>query len=736
MKKVNSISALESAFARDNDYRKLKDISIIDYFNDRYYKPYFDTLREDFKISRMSELIGFDINKLFDKYKVLLNRTKHRISNSIIIYEQRLKYEGKYIFLSDVFKGQEFKPFVEKCYSSSVFDLRELDSFKLGLILDDFELLSSMEQLRDIILTKYYSLIEEHGLSVLKMNLKNLPNLIIFNKRYIDKLSYKDIGKALNFSKQRVNQQEISFFSFFKNYLSVIDRYIIEQVKKNNNIEQSSFVFGMEELKSMYKNLDDLLPEIIKIAIIKDYSRSIKYFSELDKFSVNINVLKASGNLRKLEINEFKNEFIDSGKVSFEDILYKYQLSFLSFDDLDYFLLNNNYSDYNWHNISWKRFNNYYIKGEITKKKVLSLIMHEFKEGIRIDNEGIETIRKKICKNFGFDILESSPNDGIKNAVIDNFFLIDRKTYIDGGNFKINKKLMERMKKYVDKMHLSTVVVHIEELYNKFKSSLQKDSNITNMFALYGVFQYHYADDYYYRKGIRRKETTGISFADIFEDYILNGTSRLNGSETNQAQFKRIVSNDDIKKDLNIKKVLLGNYLSLNKNILPWDKIGFYIHVNNVLKDIKDIDEFKWEIKKTINKAFEKNKNLLGTLPEYTNTMYVFYSNKRYFKDNKINNSYSLFSIIEYLFKDQFSFYRPHILKNKFDKKKQVFSIIFKHFTESKSGVFTFDEFKEFMEKISGKLTRENTKSLLSRFRNEFVEIDKEKYEIRLNRRN
>ncbi len=185
-----------------------------------------------------------------------------------------------------------------------------------------------------------------------------------------------------------------------------------------------------------------------------------------------------------------------------------------------------------------------------------------------------------------------------------------------------------------------------------------------------------------------------------------------------------------IKHDLNMKTFMISNYVSWNKNIISWDDYKYFIHIDNVLNDIPDINSFTNRLRDLIEVSIEKNKKFLPELDAYTNSNLVFNLDKEYFISRSIPNHFSLFALMNYFLNEEYSFYRPHISKDKNNKKKHTFKYIIKCFVNRDVKCFTYADFEKFSEKLIGKQygSKNNIINLFSDVREFIYKIDEDKY--------
>ena len=697
--KEKIIETAESKFIKNNQLETLQNISTAKYFKKGITtNKFINLLESQYDIVKMKDLINYKmIDDVLNNLDNILTDRKWNIINWIQQYHRRISYKGDFILLSEIYKNPEFKLFIDECHKEDIFDLRDLSSMKLG------ELLKKHNHIKKQVLSIFYKSYEKYNLNVLDFNKASIPFYDIFYKRILNNTSFSDLGKECGFSKQRMSQLEQQFLKKFSYYFLVVEDYLINIISEGK--ESINIVFGSEKLKEIYKN-DKHIDIIFTHFIQKGLTEKIKYFDDINKFIINGDIEKTKSNLKKLVKESFDEDIIDINEENFEELLWAYDLSYLVADDLGIFLQNNN----------WTRYGNCFLKGLFTRDKILKVVMPYFKDGILLDKDGLEEIRQQILKKFGVKVLDIS--DRSLNAFVgEHFVLCDRNKFIDYKNIQIDKVLLKQIQDYVDRVHAISVSVGMEELYEKFKKKLKKESNIINHFMLYGVFKYNFPDEYYYKKAIRRKESKGKRMTKIFEEYILN--------------HKWIkVHQSQIKHDLNMKTFMISNYVSWNKNIFSWDDYKYFIHIDNVLSDIPDIKSFTDKLRELIGISMIKNQKFLPELDDYTNSNLVFNLDKEYFISRSIPNHFSLFSIMNYLLNEEYGFYRPHISKDKKNKKKHTFKYIIKCFANRDVKYFTYADFEKFSEKLIGRQysSKNNIINLFNDIRDQIYKIEDDKY--------
>ncbi len=517
--------------------------------------------------------------------------------------------------------------------------------------------------------------------------IKEDPCFEIYRYRSAGKLTLQEIGEKKNLTRERIRQLEKKIKAYLEGYFLMFGDYIINS-SQNRSLIDNDLLSELYDEEMIY----------IKYALKNECSKRIVYLEEIDKFLVDKDVEAVKETLDTIvdELPEMFN-YYDS-IVDMDELLGRYDLEFLDFEDLKEYALNRGY----------KNVNNYMWKGIVSLRRMYSFIIKEyFKEGIRLsDDESIERIRKIVSEKFGIADL-SENNRAIQGAIGDENVLCDRGTYIHPDFIDVPDDLLEKIKAYIDENLKDTMV--IGDIFYVFESELLEGSNITNKYFLHGVLRYYYNDEYLFS----RDNLSRISGEVLSTHMLLEKLLREKGEPMSKDEIKTYYPG--------WTDVMFNNAVKLNKNIINWDN-NYFIHVGllNITND--DIEK----LKSTIEKFLDEGNG-------YTNSNIIFkkirLSMNDFFKRNHIKNHFNLFSLMEKLFGDKYYFRRPHILRSKTEKQFTSIDIFYDLIHERQR--ITYEEFRDYFNKF--KFTESTIYDAFRRVSDDLMQISKTEYILKEN---
>lgn len=697
------MSVIEEKLIHENDYSRLQIVLASDYFFDLPDTSFIEKLKDEYGIIKMIDLIDFSIDEVLGCLDDIGSYSKWKINLKLTDFRERFSYKGKFILISSIFNKIEYSAFVKACHSEGLFDLRDLNTVTLGALLKNFQ------TRKEEILGIYFQACESYKISILKIPRYRIPSFDVFCQRYLNKKTLEKIATEKELTRERIRQIEKKAFEAFALYFEVVDDYIIQKISQQSNAGGQPFVFDLDRIIEFSKGVDHTFPLIFKNAIKEGCSKQIKYVSEMDKFVVNIEPEKIYNRINGLLNKIVVNEVFNIADHDIRELLDQFNLSFLSPEDFESFISYNN---------NWKRYGDFFTRGNLTLKKIFSIILPEYKGGVSIDQKGIDSLKKRISEEFGEDI-KLCTDRGIEGFISKEFVLAGKRRYIDPKNIYIDNTLLLEIKKYVDNTLKSGICIQLEKMYDIFREKLSLGSNITNQYMMYGVFQFYFPDEYYYKKTIRKKESEGVLMSSILEEYIL--------------EADEIVNKNSIIEHLNMRDFMVTNYVAWNKKILHWGQFGYFLHVNNYFKksSLDVLNNFKESLRQSIEKTFLKNRSLLPEYSGYANSYQIFKDNKINFLEKGIPNEYSLFSLIEYFFGEVFYCSRPHIM----DKKPESgisFEILFMTFAKN-NRVFSYNCFAKFIEQLGKKNSAGNMYNFFGNQKDNIIEVAQGEYTLKEN---
>jgi len=461
-----------------------------------------------------------------------------------------------------------------------------------------------------------------NGLNTLKLNRKYYN---IYKKRITLNQTLEKIGKEENLTRERIRQitnkiNKKFIYYFTRNFVP----YLREKYKNEILLDDS-------DLKQYFYNDEDFL--IAKKLLMENNFSNIYYFKEIDKYLILLN--KDLSDIKK-KLNLIIEENLPEIFMFYDywldvvNLLEENEISFINESDFKKYLKS----------LKYKEYNDWIIKGKLGLRKLYNIILEKyFTKGLCLDGKGIINIRNIAKSEFGIEHLPKNDR-AIVSPICDENVLCGKNTYISIKNVDISIELLEDIRKFIEDSSINSVP--IEYIFTKYKNELNKNSSIDNKYFLYGVLRHYYSKEFNFRRAafIEKEKKGNIRTHKILENYLL--------------EKNRIVSREEIKNELKWTDISISSAILLNRKILLWEH-GKVIHVSL----IKISDNAVNFLRKILDETMINNN-------DYVNAGFLYkkikFQSNDFIRKNKIQNSFSFFSILEYIFKTKYYFRRPHIL--------------------------------------------------------------------------
>jgi len=483
------------------------------------------------------------------------------------------------------------------------------------------------------------------------------------------------VGNQYGITRERVRQLEKKITRSFIYYIQKVKaHYILLALSESENIISDDLI------KKIFRECS----ECFKYALRKVNIKNIKFNEELQSFvfdntewqelvELYINDLPQIIECKQID-NVLKPIFYGTGFPIEYKAIKKIVLS-------KYLIIGNTYS-----------------KSQIGVGSLyLAVIKKYYPNGIKLFDK-FKTKRFKIFAENMFGEVEWPNTDRAISARIAYLtVLCNRGRYILPNCIKIDDSLLIEIHDYIKNNKRNTLLFH--ELFERFKEKLLNHSNIDNRFFLQGVLKYKYSDEFIFNRDTVSKK--------------IHKSQNIGDEIVNFIQSKKfIATKNEIKREfLGITEIIINLHTTGNKNILLWG-LGEYIHNSKLILDDNTIDR------------------LSGMLAIYTNQGPIsahklfddLYNNEnKFFLDNHIENYIALFSMLEYLFKEEYKFSRPYIASKN--------NIAITSDSIIQEFVSTFDELsiaelKNFIDNNHIKIT--NFSALIDRLGDKFIRANRD----------
>lgn len=494
-----------------------------------------------------------------------------------------------------------------------------------------------------------------NGLEILKLN----KRYGIYRKRVILNQTLEKTGKEENLTRERIrqiaNEMNKKFIYYFARNFAP---YLREKYKNKK-------FFNDLDLRKLFYNEEDYL--VAKQLLMRNNFSNIYYFKEIDKFLIGANLQEIKKRLNLLikenipEIFKFYKYWLD-----IKGLLEENEISFVDEDDFKKYLKA----------LDYKEYNNWFIKGKLSLRKLYNIILEKyFPKGLCLDGKGIITFRNIAKSEFGVEYLPKNDR-AIVSPICDENILCGKKTYISIKNVDIPIELLEAIRKFIENSSMNSIP--IEYIFIKYKNELNKSSNVDNKYFLYGVLGHYYNKEYNFRRGafIEKMKIRNIRTHKILEKYLL--------------EKNRIVRKEEIKNELKWSDISIINAILLNQKILVWDR-GKVIHVSLIKINDKTVNC----LRKILDETMINNNG-------YANAGFLYKKIKFQLNDiireNKIKNSFSFFSVLEYIFKAKYYFRRPHILNYNPGKEFTTIDLFYRFIKENPK--FSYYQMNNYFNKL------------------------------------
>lgn len=277
----------------------------------------------------------------------------------------------------------------------------------------------------------------------------------------------------------------------------------------------------------------------------------------------------------------------------------------------------------------------HYHRNKLSLEKMYQIVLKKYyPSGMNIyDETEIERFRRLLVNEFG-EVLLPPKNRPISAAIGRCCILCGRGRYRVKDNEMIPHELMSRIHNYI--MNSERSLFFMNEIFLEFENEL-KEAGIDNRFFLQGVLREEYDNELFFRRDYVSKNSGNLSMYRELQLYVKKSEYPVTKEQIRVAypgiteiMISISLADDDI---INY----FGSYIHSSKlNLYEYDRKYLDRIVTQILND--SMPHHCDEIFDTI-----QNDN-----PELLNRMGIYYQ-------------YSLFSLLQYLYKERYEFTRPYI---------------------------------------------------------------------------
>ena len=453
----------------------------------------------------------------------------------------------------------------------------------------------------------------------IKLDIEELFSLLYKNEREKEIIKYRamgqtleEVGNVLGVTRERIRQIEIKIKERFSNLYKKLD--IVSKISLE--INKDGIVTLLDVEKYSKENTQ------VFLFLLKNYEDSkYIYDKELDIFIIENDSIKYQVERYIEELPEI----ISRDKVS-EIIKNAVNEKNISKEIIEKFF-----------------FDTYSFTGNVYHKSRLSLasiyreiINKYYSNGLKIyDSMELINFRKLVKKEYGE--IDLSENDRALSArIADICILCGRGEYKLKQEKYISKELERKIFKYITEDE--NKIFMMNTLFSLFERELIEEG-ITNKYYLQGILKELFSNKFTLTRDYISKDSSITSIYSSILNYIKT-SQYLVTKEQIQMKFPGVT---DIVINLSLTDGNILNYFGEylhSSNLKIWDdeKDYLYILLSNILDDKK---------------------------PHHNKEIYEIVNNEKpeLLTRNSIFIQFSLFSVLEYLFKGDFQFSRPYIAK-------------------------------------------------------------------------
>lgn len=285
----------------------------------------------------------------------------------------------------------------------------------------------------------------------------------------------------------------------------------------------------------------------------------------------------------------------------------------------------------------------YRITGDIYHRTRLSLskiydivIRKYFQSGIHIyDDNEINTLRQHINEDYG-DINLPSSNRAIGSRISDVCILAGRGTYIAKKDHLISAELAQKILSFI--INSSSPILFIGNIFSIFEEDLYREG-IENRFYLQGVLRELFGDKLFFRRDYVSKDKGITSIYSTIVSYIKSSKYPVKKEELK----RKFIGITDIVFTLATSDSEILNYF------------GEYLHGSNlVIRENEKEYLSDYLAKITSDGEAHHIKDIYSSVNK---------ERPEIFRRNAAIWPYSAFSVLEYLFREEYQFERPYVAK-------------------------------------------------------------------------
>ena len=300
-------------------------------------------------------------------------------------------------------------------------------------------------------------------------------------------------------------------------------------------------------------------------------------------------------------------------------------------------------------NLQFEKIGDVYHRSRLTLTKIYEdVLKKDFPNGLHVyDSKEIENFKNKIEERYG-KVKTSTSERALAVRIAEVGVLCNRGTYKAKQENYISKELANQIYIYIENSRAPAILTNI--LYAVFKTGLQKE-NVNNKYYLQGILKELYGDRLTFRRDYIVKDLNYTNISSSVVRYVIDA--------------RRLVSKREIFNEFpGITEIVVSLALTDERII---NLFGQYISGKMLTISEEDKDYLS-------NKICE---HVQSKRSVHCKTIYeeVLQENRNLLTRNYIMQPFGMYSLLEYLFRDDYSFSRPMVAEKGVDIEKTIDSL-------------------------------------------------------------
>lgn len=276
-----------------------------------------------------------------------------------------------------------------------------------------------------------------------------------------------------------------------------------------------------------------------------------------------------------------------------------------------------------------------YHRNKLSLEKMYNIVMKRYyPDGMNVyDDEEIARFRSLVINEFG-DVSLPEKNRSISAMIGRTCILCGRGRYRVKDDVTISHKLAKEIWKFI--MKSDRRLFFMNEIFLEFENELREEG-IDNRFFLQGILREKYDNDLFFRRDYISKDSENLSMHRDIQLFIKKSEYPVTKEQIREAYP-------------GITEIMIS--IALNDDDII-NYFGSYIHSSNLNLYADD--------KKYIDKVVETI--ITDGMPHHCDEIFLIIQNSNQDMLNRLGifYQYSLFSLLQYLYKEQYEFSRPYI---------------------------------------------------------------------------